>query len=269
MATYLLTWNPARWQWDDLQECVNNIERKGYHLDSWSSGVTKKIQPGDRVFLIKLGEEPRGIVASGWVTSEVYSGPHWDKTAKGKGALYVDVRFDTILDPDKEIFPRARLDDGIYTKMRWDSQASGITISEDVAARLEIEWAQLLNQPAPLDEGILAEEADTTTTFKEGATKQVTVNVYERSAEARTACIKHYGSSCSVCGFSFEKAYGRIGANYIHVHHLKPLSEIGDDYDLNPITDLRPVCPNCHAMLHRRKPAYTIQELKKLMKQAS
>ena len=193
MATYLLTWNPARWQWTDLQECINNIERKGYHLDSWGSGVTKKVQPGDRVFLIKLGEEPRGIMASGWAISGVYIGKHWDKAiqAKGKKALYIDVRFDTILDPDKAVFPRARLDDGIYGKMHWDSRASGITIPDDVAARLEIEWAQLLNQPVPLDEGILAEEADTITTFKEGATKQVTVNVYERSVEARTACIKH------------------------------------------------------------------------------
>lgn len=47
----------------------------------------------------------------------------------------------------------------------------------------------------------------------------------------------------------------------IHVHHLKPLGEVGEGYLLDPVADLRPVCPNCHAMLHRRKPALGIDEL--------
>jgi len=84
MATYLLTWNPKRWQWEDLEECAKEIEQRGYHEDSWSCGVTKKICPDDRVFLIKLGAEPRGIVASGWAGSKVYKGKHWDKQARAK-----------------------------------------------------------------------------------------------------------------------------------------------------------------------------------------
>jgi hypothetical protein len=43
------------------------------------------------------------------------------------------------------------------------------------------------------------------------------------------------------------------------------LAEVIAEYELNPIRDLRPVCPNCHAMTHRRKPAYTIEELKGLL----
>jgi len=79
MATYLLTWNPKRWQWENLEECVRAIEKRGYYKDSWSCGVTKKIRPGDRVFLIKLGAEPRGIVASGRAVSKVYKDKHWVK----------------------------------------------------------------------------------------------------------------------------------------------------------------------------------------------
>ncbi|KFL34256.1 restriction endonuclease [Sulfurospirillum sp. SCADC] len=97
----------------------------------------------------------------------------------------------------------------------------------------------------------------------EGAKKQVVVNAYERSIEARDECIKNYGYQCVICKFDFEKIYGAIGKFFIHVHHVKPLSEIGEGYKINPIEDLRPVCPNCHAMLHKRKPSYSIEEIKK------
>jgi len=68
-----------------------------------------------------------------------------------------------------------------------------------------------------------------------------------------------------VCNFDFEKNYGEVGKNFIHVHHLKPLHEITEKYELNPINDLRPVCPNCHAMLHRRKGCFSIAELKDIL----
>ncbi|WP_420209474.1 HNH endonuclease [Candidatus Electronema sp. JC] len=99
----------------------------------------------------------------------------------------------------------------------------------------------------------------------EGAAKQIIVNAYERNSEARRICLEFYGTNCSVCNFNFKDGYGEIGENFIHVHHLKPLSEIGKEYELNPIQDLRPVCPNCHAMLHKRKPPYSIEELMKII----
>lgn len=109
---------------------------------------------------------------------------------------------------------------------------------------------------------VLPEEVLEVQKYREGVTKQISVNVYERNLEARSKCIEHYGTSCSICQFEFIKFYGQIGEGFIHVHHLKPLSEIGQDYELDPIEDLRPVCPNCHAMLHRKKPPYTIEQLK-------
>ena len=71
---------------------------------------------------------------------------------------------------------------------------------------------------------------------------------------ARKKCIEHYGAKCAVsnCGFDFEKLYGDIGKGFIHVHHLTQLSDIGQGYEVDPIKDLRPVCPNCHAMLHQK-----------------
>jgi len=96
----------------------------------------------------------------------------------------------------------------------------------------------------------------------EGAKKQITVNAYERSSQARKKCIEYYGTKCSICNFDFEKNFGDIGKGFIHVHHVKPLSEINEQYKINPIEDLRPVCPNCHAMLHKKIPAYSIEEIR-------
>jgi 5-methylcytosine-specific restriction protein A len=109
-------------------------------------------------------------------------------------------------------------------------------------------------------------DAETAENLYEGARKQVYVNSYERNRDARDQCVKHYEARCFICGFDFEKTYGEIGRNVIHVHHLKPLSEIGERYQINPINDLRPVCPNCHVIIHKRTPPYSIDEVKAMIK---
>jgi 5-methylcytosine-specific restriction protein A len=271
MATYLLKWNPLLFPWEDLEECIKEVEDYGYFECAWSCGNTKKILPGDRLFLIRLGKEPRGIVASGWAVSKVLKRSHWNynERKRSRTALYVVARFDTLLDPEKKIFPLAWLKRGIYKKRCWDSQGSGISIPDDVARQLEKDWAKFLKRPIPFIDIVFAEEAETARTYNEGAKKQITVNIYERNAEARAKCIQHYGTNCSVCGFNFEDMYGDIGKGFIHVHHLKPLSKIGRNYKLDPITDLRPICPNCHAMIHQRDPAYSINQLKAILKKKS
>ncbi|WP_462269193.1 HNH endonuclease [Desulfobacter sp.] len=102
--------------------------------------------------------------------------------------------------------------------------------------------------------------------FTEGIKKTIIINRYERDVHARLLCIEHYESyCCQICGFDFQKIYGELGRNYIHVHHLTPLSEIGKEYTVNPKTDLIPVCPNCHAMLHKRANPSDIDALKKII----
>jgi putative restriction endonuclease len=114
---------------------------------------------------------------------------------------------------------------------------------------------------------LLPEEIAATTEFKEGSTIRVTVNRYERNSEARRLCIAEYGTDCTICGFNFSAAFGPMGDGFIHVHHVKPLSEINGEYSIDPLADLRPVCPNCHAMLHRRVPAYTIAEIRAVLQE--
>lgn len=99
-------------------------------------------------------------------------------------------------------------------------------------------------------------------TYQEGSLRQIQVNAYERNPAARAACISHFGTVCQICRIDLVSVYGELARGYIQVHHLRALSEIGQQYEVNPLTDLIPVCPNCHAMLHRRQPAYTPEELR-------
>ena len=101
--------------------------------------------------------------------------------------------------------------------------------------------------------------------YSEGGVHEVVLNRFERSRAARDACISAKGCRCIVCGIDFEQSYGEIGKGFIHVHHLVPVSSIGKAYRLNPQTDLVPVCPNCHNMLHRKVPPYTISELQNML----
>ena len=109
------------------------------------------------------------------------------------------------------------------------------------------------------------EEESSQTQLLEGRVRSVSVNIYERNRTARDQCVENYGCSCAVCGFDFSKVYGSLGAGFIHVHHLKELSSVGSEYAVDPIEDLRPVCPNCHSMLHRGTPPYSISELRKVI----
>ncbi len=117
---------------------------------------------------------------------------------------------------------------------------------------------------------LLPEEiAATTAPLVEGAVCRVSVNAYERNPEARRRCLEAHGTRCCICGFCFGAVYGEVAEDYIHVHHLRPLSEIDGEYVVDPVADLRPVCPNCHAVIHRRIPPFSIEEVRTFLRPQS
>jgi hypothetical protein len=498
MATYLLTWNPEYWPWNNQAEMADDVARGREVVDNWSAGGTKQIEKDDRLFLLRQGLEPRGIIGSGRAIGDWYERPHFmpERAAAGDVTTFVDIRFDrlvnisthpeqvlptsllnallpalktdiqrsgTLIDSDlakalgqlwnpgrrsKELkrtdrFPSGITRDDVISAIAWceehgkpptfeDSRAFDLIYNgkhyppkviaglaarrlrgrlmfsqefrggentscfqvlesigfapvpktagapatdrpipfrvgdayrrEDVQRLLGLEperggnWATrhhrhdddtfifaTLDEPGttgheydnywegdefhwetkgtmdqsspsvramvnPPNDGRVyiftrerqrdlftyegtgrvaliegnrpvkivwhfAEETEVQTItspgevlaperFTEGATRLVAVNVYERNPRARRACIAHYGPRCSACGFDFEATYGDIGRGFIHVHHLKPLCDIDEEYEVDPLQDLRPVCPNCHAMLHTAIPPRTIDELR-------
>lgn len=105
--------------------------------------------------------------------------------------------------------------------------------------------------------------------YLEGGSKSVLINVYERNSVNRTICLVSNGFTCKICGMNFEHVFGEIGHHFIHVHHIEPVSMHINKYFIDPVNDLIPVCPNCHAMLHRKDPPYLPQELIELLKSRS
>jgi predicted HNH restriction endonuclease len=129
-------------------------------------------------------------------------------------------------------------------------------------------WAYKPSTPSAVI--VFADDVEEEATgLPEGAAFERLVNGYERNPLARQVCIKKYGASCYVCGFSFSVTYGEVVDGLIHVHHLRQLSEVGKGYKVDPIVDLRPVCPNCHAVIHhRRNPAYSVEEVRSFLRKA-
>lgn len=111
----------------------------------------------------------------------------------------------------------------------------------------------------------LPEEVPATSTYSEGAVQKVQVNKYERCPKARATCIAHHGYTCVVCDFNFGQVYGPLAEKFIHVHHLKQLSKKGGKYEIDPVNDLRPVCPNCHAIIHLNGECRSIEGVRQML----
>jgi predicted HNH restriction endonuclease len=100
----------------------------------------------------------------------------------------------------------------------------------------------------------------------EGAIQQRLVKYRVRDPNARRQCIAEHGTKCCICTFSFEARYRKVADGFTHVHHVRQLSNIGKEHKVDPIKHLRPVCPNCHAVLHLKNPAYSIEEVKSFLR---
>jgi 5-methylcytosine-specific restriction protein A len=134
-------------------------------------------------------------------------------------------------------------------------QQSGQRVPEEAEATLAALWHEYAE---PVEPG----PDDVPPGFPEGAVRTVHVNRYERDHRSRRACIEHWGTACMACDLDFGQMYGDIGDGYIHVHHLTPVSQMGPGYRVDPVKELRPLCPNCHAMVHTSDPPLTPEQLR-------
>jgi putative restriction endonuclease len=101
----------------------------------------------------------------------------------------------------------------------------------------------------------------------EGSVQTVFTTVYERDPALRGQALSIHGYTCFGCGCNFEERYRVHGRGFIHIHHLKPLHSLGGPQSVNPKTDMIPVCPNCHCMIHRRKRhTLSLEELRKIVR---
>lgn len=262
--TFLLTWNPVAFPWDSFRSELEHFENNGSLILPWGCGNRKDIQVGDRLFFIKLGNElPRGIMGSGYAVSKSYEDKHWSGI-NGKLARYVDISFDVLLDFQNNSESLIAMDtlnsDSSLKTKRWSVQSSGTIIESPADTKLEELWrSNFISQIAKFFKYNPSNR-------KEGKQIEVISKTYERDNTTRDECIKLYGPICLACGLDFEKKYGPIGKGFIHVHHVIPLANRGGEYVPDASKDLIPLCPNCHAMIHKLDPPHDLEKLKDLLR---
>lgn len=252
LGGYLLTWNPASWTWSDRSRLTASVLSGEAPEIEWSCGTRRSMSIGERVFLLQLGDGPRGIVATGRVVREPTRGAHWnaERAAAGGEAWFVRWELDGIADAP---LPSGTLIDPALSALNWSPRASGTALTGEQVAALD---AAFLNHL--LASSVSPEE--TTDEFGALEGEQRERRIVERRREARLrrrkiedALAKNGGRlRCEVpgCGFDFFATYGALGRGYAHVHHLNMLGA-----STAPVTtvlsDLAIVCANCHAMIHR------------------
>ena len=258
MNVFLLVWNSKRWNdWGDhLGEVAKTAEGQPVP-GSWSMSSRRSgVFPGDRLLLLRQGRES-GILASGVAVGDgpecIYEDGHWDKSKPYETAFYTNLEWDRVLLPE-DVLPRETLKQQV-PEVTWERvQGSGQILEPPAAKKLLALWHEHLSDIDDPESETWRSPTDDEGWFIEGKRTTKTVNRYERNRKARAECIARHGDSCVVCDFNFGKRYGEHGLGFIEVHHLKPVGGGGGKQrKVNPDRDLRPVCPNCHAMLHKTK----------------
>lgn len=256
-------WNPADSQWESppadrrhgfvkAREQILKMRRGDIvvpYLDDWRLGIPGRIE---RFAVADADWDPLGYDT--------------DKPGiRGNGRrIYVRWLEDGVPPPDQVALVPEELQEG-----RHHGVVGMGTIRELDGVNEYDKWLGIIRNPSNWrpyakksvleDAAIFPEEAPPR---YDGATTKVLVDRYERDPRARLDCLKINGFRCKVCELKFEDRYGDIGRGFIHVHHIRQLAVLKKQHKVNPETDLVPVCPNCHAMLHRTTPPLTIEELR-------
>lgn len=146
IANWLFVWNPGNWQWEDLPATIEAC-RKGETVTLPWSCANKKVAIGDKAWLMRVGQPPKGIFAIGTVVTEPYEAPHYDedKAEEGITRTCVDIEFTQILDVfSNQIITEQDLSRITIDNQNWLPQSSGIEIKDRSAGLLEKLWDTLL-----------------------------------------------------------------------------------------------------------------------------
>lgn len=248
-GSFVLLWNPSLWHWDEQRRLA--IQRRilagGTGSEPWSTGSRKKdISKGDRIFLFLVGQQERGLVASGHAASNIYFDKHW-AADHPEPAPHISVAWDKLLDPPEVLpwetiqrtvpgFPNryqgggARLD-GLQTltlNALWQEHANGVSLAA-------------LGEPA---------RPEVTASYSYAIVKR-----RNHQQQFRNLLLGVYEPRCTVCGFD--------QVEILEAAHLIPDSQGG----ASSVENGRLMCPNHHRAhdaglfhLQRDRPIWTNAE---------
>ena len=257
MAAVILGWNPtgpARW---DYRAAVDLVAESGRYLQRWSADQPLNVTAGTEAWLFVQGSSDAGtgLIGHGVAMSEPYQTLPGDSVAE----WHVSILFDALLPLGEQV--------------RQDALR---------AAAPGIPWGEAMNRPGVAVPGyeepgirrLWRDLGPAATGFPHvvsgtcppDTVSTLDVNRYERNPDARRVCLAFHGTSCAACGFSFETFYGDAGSGSIDVHHVVPPELLGSGYQLDPVADLVPLCPNCHSLAHcSAGPPRTVAELRHII----
>lgn len=257
MSTFLFIWNPKDDIWKSLPEQAAATTAGSSVKSRWSSGNRKSILPGARMFLMMVGMGERcGVMGAGRALTEPHEGPHRipARRVRGEKSLWVDCEWDCLINPEvDEPLLLTQLAQGELGAFRnWTPQSSGVQIPPNIAKKLEQAWKEHIaslaaDSNADFDEELAAVEGEERTALvlhrrRERRLRMAKIESVKRQA-GRLVC------EVPGCRFDFYEAYGELGRNFCHVHHLQPLSDRALPSE-TLLSDLAIVCANCHAMIH-------------------
>ncbi len=241
VAAVILGWNPSgpnRW---DHRAAVEQAAESGTFLQRWSAEQPPNVSSGTEAWLFVRGSSDAGtgLIGHGVVTSE----PYQDVPAEGGTGWHVSLALDALLPLGEQVRLEA-LRSGV-PGIAWDDTigSTGVPVPPGAEECLRQLWRDC--GPAAVRPGDVVSG-----TYSPDAVSSIGVNRYERNPDARRVCLAFHGTTCAACGFSFEAFYGDTSAGAVDVHHVVPPEMLGSGYQLDPVADLIPLCPNCHAMAH-------------------
>jgi hypothetical protein len=147
MTAFLLIWSPKKWPWPELPDVARRVAVGEAVADVWGCGTARGLLPGDRVFLHRVTQEPKGVFGSGHVTRAPYEVP--DAGSKRGYRLCIDFVYDFLVDAhERVIVTRDELRVHPLSVQTWDAQASGTVIKPVAQGALEKLWAERTGQRA-------------------------------------------------------------------------------------------------------------------------
>ncbi|MDR5853973.1 hypothetical protein P9239_14195 [Caballeronia sp. LZ062] len=141
MTAFLLIWSPKKWPWPELPDIARRVAAGEAVADVWGCGTARGLMPGDRVFVHRVAQEPKGVFASGYVTRAPYEVP--DPQSKRGYRLCIDFVYDWLVDAHEHVVvTRDELRAHPLSVQTWDAQSSGTLIKPMAEGTLEKLWTE-------------------------------------------------------------------------------------------------------------------------------
>ncbi|WP_368231432.1 AAA family ATPase [Aeromonas sp. s3] len=137
MSVFLLTWNPEQFSTGGDGSATGLLDYHEGDEIRWSCR-SKQPQFGDTVYLIRLGKEPRGIIAKGVVTQAPFNDSDWKDKDQNRSYIKFELQ-DLRQSCQAGLLPMLLLKAALPDQT-WSSQTSGIAIKTDVSAPLADLW---------------------------------------------------------------------------------------------------------------------------------